>query len=360
MLIVAALGVCHLTCSSRCGHSSSERERALEQLPGATSFVAAADGAVLADPTFRRVIEVARSRVPAGFGCVIDAAMAGDAVAVSGDWTGVAVVIVTHGLVAKCPTLSRIHPEVWAATIGAGSLASSPADSALVDRRWSRARDYLIGSPIAFAADLGRRHLIAAATADPVAAWVAIDEPGLGAGAGDLEVRVTGFMERWHALAAWPALHTRRSGDQIVITADPIGAADLSVMVADILAVISAVPARRGAGFAADCPRLDRLILACGMTRNGTLQLTVRSVSELLREISEAPVEVVISNLDVVGLRLTGEAGRVLRRGDVIVAIDARRVVSRSDLVTITKHARNHANLSVRRGGGEAVIELRE
>src|SRR5262245_33469027 len=65
------------------GSTPTARERALRQLPSEAQLVAAADGPALATSTFRRVVDVARVHVPAKLGCVIDAALTGEAVAVA-------------------------------------------------------------------------------------------------------------------------------------------------------------------------------------------------------------------------------------------------------------------------------------
>ena len=57
-----------------CRATPSPRERALGLLPSEATIVAAADGPALA--AWRRVVDIARPYAPAGFGCVIDAALA--------------------------------------------------------------------------------------------------------------------------------------------------------------------------------------------------------------------------------------------------------------------------------------------
>src|SRR5678815_1781648 len=76
VMIFAAL----TACSTR---TPTARERALAQLPSTARLVAAADGSALARPTFRRVVDVARPRVPSSLGCVIDAALTGEAIALA-------------------------------------------------------------------------------------------------------------------------------------------------------------------------------------------------------------------------------------------------------------------------------------
>jgi hypothetical protein len=310
---------------------------------------------------FRRVIEASRSRVPASLGCVIDAALASDAVALSGDRTGVAIVIVTHGSVAKCPALSKVDSDRWAATIGAVALAPTRAASVLGDPRWSRPRDYLVRSPVALAADLGSRHVIVAAGADPITAWLAVDESEP-QNVDALHVELSTFLERWQTLPLGSKLATKRQGTQIVVTANGIDARDLSVLVADVLTLFDTEPAPRPS-MVFGCPRFDNLVTHCHASQGGTqgsAVVTVTSLSRALREIISTPFETVISNGDVVGVRLTADSRLMLRRGDLIVAVDSRRVTSAIELETITSAARGHVTLSVRRGGAEAVIELRE
>ncbi|MDB4957816.1 MAG: hypothetical protein JWO36_5385 [Myxococcales bacterium] len=350
VLIAAALAGCH--------HTSTARERALEKLPGGATVVAAADGPVLSDPVFRRVIDASRSRFPAAFGCMIDAALAADVVALSGDRTGIAIVLVTHGTIAKCPALSKIAPDIWAATIGAATLAPSRATSVLRDPHWSRARDYLARSPVALAADLGAHHVIGAAAADPLSAWVSIDSARIR----ELDLALGAFMQRWRSLPLWSKLRTKHAGSQIVISVDDVAAQDVSAVIADVLAAFDASPPMQP--LVIGCPPLDDLVTSCESRRGGApvaaLVLTVRSLGRAVHQMAASPVEAVVANGEVVGLRLAADAPVILRRGDVIVAVDSRRVTSRTDLEAIASRLRGHASLSVLRAGAEAVIELRE
>lgn len=308
-------------------------------------MIAAADGPVLSDPTFRRVIDSSRTRLPTSVGCVIDAALAADAVAVSGDRTGVVIVIVSHGSVAKCPALSKVAPEVWTATIGAGSPVRTRADSVLADDRWARARPYLVDSPIAVAADLGARHVVAAAQADPIDVWVTIDATDTPV----VEQSAQAFVAQLGGKLA-----VTRQGAQVIVRGSALTAPDLDAAIARIASALDVAPPPRASTFA--CPPAGDVVISC---LNGT-QLRVRSVARALHGLLGAPFEPVVANGDVVGLRLTADAPLLLRRGDLIVAVDSRTMKSVSQLAVIEARVTSPATVTVRRGAEQVVIELRE
>src|SRR5689334_48949 len=129
VVIASALAACAST-------TPTERERALAKLPAQAQLIAAADGVALS--TLRAVIDAARPFVPARFGCVVDAAMTSEAVAVAvAPGVGATIVMITRAHVGPCQVLSRIADDMFVATIGAGTVAQAPTTSPLGDARWA-------------------------------------------------------------------------------------------------------------------------------------------------------------------------------------------------------------------------------
>jgi hypothetical protein len=337
-LAIVAIAACH--------HTPTARERALDRLPADARVVAAADGAVLATPALRHVIDALRPRLPASLGCVIDAGLAADAIALAADRAGATVVIVTRASIASCPALSRLAPGVWTATIGA--LPATPR-SALDAVRWSRARRYLVGAPIALAADLGTRHIVAVAQPDPLDVWVTID--AVAGALPDAAVRAT--IGRWSGpLGA--KLELTAVADQLVVRATGLESSELERIARDVLdALDTRDPARAPAAFG--CPPAGAIVIACAEP----MHLVVHSVRDTLRTLTFA-IEPAIVNGGVAGMRLVSDSALGLVRGDVIVAIDSRVVTSEARLATLVERARGHAVVAVRRGTIEAILDLRE
>jgi hypothetical protein len=293
--------------------------------------VAAADGTALADPAVRRVVDVARPRVAAELGCVIDAALAADAVAVAATrTTGVAIVVATRSA-PRCPALSRIDDEVYLATIGDATVAPVEEASVLAVSRWTRARSYLRDAPLALAIDLGGPHVVAAARIDPFEAWAAIDAP-----AGQLTaIEAT-------ARRVDPKLHVAVADGQLLVRADQ----------ADVLAALLDVvdpppPPRARAGF--DCPR--------DATCSDGTHFTVRSLPGTLRDMV-ADGEPVVAAGSVIGVRLTAAPAQVLRKGDIVLGIDGTPVRNEAELREAISRPRTHAAVAIRRDGADLVLML--
>ena len=131
-----------------CRGTPSARERALAHLPTVTRFIGVADSAALAAPNLHKSIEAARAFVPASLACVVDAALAADAISIGEDDHGIAIIIV-GGTPTTCAALSTIAPGIAVATIGAPQLPAADAPHAIDDPRWDRARTYLEHASIA-------------------------------------------------------------------------------------------------------------------------------------------------------------------------------------------------------------------
>jgi hypothetical protein len=315
-----------------CDHPPSARERALALLPSEAVIVAAADGPALA--AWRRVVEVARPYAPAGFGCVIDAALASDAVALAQREAGTTIVIVSRVSPSGCAALAKISAETYVATLGDGTVERG------LGPRWARARPYLVTSPIAFAADLGPRHVLAAAEAS--AAWVAIDAVDADA----LASRVTAEAARFKALTV---THT---GSQVLVRADHLAADDVATIAGALLAELD-VPDRPPVA-PLQCPPSGGVIVSCTGTR-----LVVTSLAEALAQLTTPAREPVVSGAEVIGLRLAADA-LMLRRGDVILGIDSHQVRSAGELAAVIKGLSRRATVAIRRGTTDILVDLAE
>ncbi|HSN25049.1 MAG TPA: hypothetical protein VLT45_02155, partial [Kofleriaceae bacterium] len=218
VVIAGALVACH--------HPPSARERVLALLPAEASVVAAADGSALA--AWRRAVEVARPYAPAAFGCVIDAALSGDAVALAHGESGTTIVIRSPRPVAPCPALARVEADLYVATLGDSTIEHG------LGPRWNRARDYLATAPIALAADLGRRHVLAAA--DATSAWLSIDAADPDAAQRELATAIA----RWQALGKKLAI--TRHGSQVLVRATALDPDEVATLARDVLAQLDPVP----------------------------------------------------------------------------------------------------------------------
>lgn len=336
-------------CASR---TPTERERALEQLPAQAHVIVAADGPALSSSAFRRVIDAARPHVPASLDCVIDAAMRGRAIAVAiHPDTGATIVLVTRAHVARCPALSKIADDLWAATIGAGTLAEDRTQSVLAGERWERARPYLLREPFALAIEHPTHRAIAVAQPEPVDAWVAIDSLDTSALARDVEAT----LARWKAEGATAGtLEVRRAGTQVAVHAEQLAADDLEQIVVDLLRASDLATAPRAPVFS--CPPTGSGIVNC---HDGT-HVTVISVAALLRELAAVEAVPVIAGHTVIGIRLIGDPPRLLRRDDVILGLGAHRITSARQLADLADHHARRAVLAVRREGVDGVINLGE
>jgi hypothetical protein len=316
--------------------------------------IAAADGPALGSVSFRKVLDGVRSHLPASLGCVVDAAMTSQAVAVGVQReSGTTIVLVTRAVVTGCPALSRIDEHVWAATIGAGTLADSRASSMLADATWDRARPYLLREPFAVAAELPALRALAGAQPDPVDAWVTID--AVEAVATERDVRAA--LARYSApptieLAA--KLGVKRTGTQVSIEADRLDADELTTLVVDLAEHADHVPSAPPVVFT--CPPQGNGVVSC----HDNTQLSVTSVRELVGELAAVPAEPLVSGGDIIGIRFTGDPPRLLRRDDVLLGLGAHRITEARQLADLAPTLDGKAMLAVRREGVEVVLDLSE
>jgi hypothetical protein len=337
---------------SACASSTpTERERALRKLPSQAQMVAAADGTALAP--LRPVIDAARPFIPKQLDCVLDAALTSEATAISVDpGVGATIVIVTRAHVARCAPLSRIATDMFAATIGAGRVADTPAASPLEDPRWSRARAYLIRDPIAIAIERDGQRMLAVAQPKPLAAWLTIDAAELA----PIERVVRTWIDRQRSTGlarVGEALTVKTRGSQLLVQADKLRADDLALVATDVLRALETAPPVPVASFA--CPALGNGIVRCSGN-----QVVVANLATALRKLVEVETQPVVAGGDILGIRLSEDAEVLLRRGDVITGLDGHRITSASQLHELARYVATRATLAVRRDGGDLVIELTE
>jgi hypothetical protein len=348
------------------------RERVLAGLPAGAVAVVAADGRALSDPRIRGALDAALARWPASLGCVVDAAVASDAVAASFDRAGNTALVVALPRPPRCAALSQRAPGLWIATLGAGPPAQ--AASVLEDPRFARARPYLTGAPIA-AAVLGDIHVLAAAQADPLDAWVTIDVPPPGSADAVAQAITAWIAQLAHtpgaaALAGRLRLE-RTDASQLVVRlsalpgALPPGRAPTAPADGELAAAVRAAlawaDAERDGGLPAGppfaCPAPGPDITCTGGTQYRVASLAAGLVPII---VTGQPAPVVV-NGSITGLRLGAAVpGLGLAAGDVVVAVAGRLVTSRTMLADRIAHARAATTVTVRRGAEEAVLQFTE
>ena len=328
VVLLAALVACH--------HTPTARERALALLPAEATVVAAADGSALVG--WRRAVDVLRPYAPASFGCVIDSALSADAAALAHGDRGTTVVLVSRTPLASCPALARVAPDVYVATLGDSTIEHGLADT------WARARPYLATAPIAIAADLGSRHVLAAAEAGT--AWLAIDA----ADAPALEPAAAAIVARWRSLAK--KLSVKRTGSQVLVRAAGLDPDEAATVAADLAAQLDP-PAHRAAPVFA-CPPAGGLVVHC----TGTA-ITVRSIDDAIGQLATAARERVVAQGEVIGVRLAAPVLSLVP-GDILLGIDAHRVTSVDQLTALASRLPKRVSVAVRRGEIDAVIDLAE
>ena len=355
---VVALGLAAAACHRG---SHGPRDRVLAGLSADAVAVAVADGRALAHPRIRGVLDVLAARWPASLGCLVDAAVASDAVGVAVDRASNITVLAALPRPPRCAVLSQREPGLWIATLGAGPAA--PTAPLLGDPRFARAQPYLESSPIAAVA-LADVHLVAAAQPDPLDAWVAFDVPGGADALAPAIATLIARLEREPATAAFAArLHTTRPapGQVVIRLTGPLD--DLAPAVRTALAWADAPEPRAAAAPSFACPDAAAALVA-GVTcvaGNDTRYL-VASLAENLAPIVRVghPTPVVVNGA-ITGLRLDAAVAELgLLAGDVIVAMAGRMVTSRTMLADWIAHARVKTTVTVRRGAAETVLQFAE
>lgn len=338
-------------CSSR---APTARERALQELPAEAQVIASADGPTLATPDFRRVIDATRTKAPSDLGCVIDAALASEAIAVAFDArVGTTIIVVTRAFVGNCAALSKIGGDRYVATVGGGSLVTDRKKSVLASPQWEWAREYLVSNPVAIAAELPAKRVLAVAQPDPLDGWVAIDalEPTT------IDKELGELGARWRSegkTQLGTKLKTSRAGAQVVARLDKPDVDDLIALVNDLSS--SAPPPRAQAASAFACPPVSDLVKSCSQ---GT-SFVVSSTKQALASMTRTDLTVAIANGDIAGLRVERDAPLILRAGDTILGVDSRRVGSPEQLASLVESAGPKVGLAIRRDGVDTTLILSE
>ncbi len=288
--------------------------------------------------------------MPRQLDCVLDAALTSEAVAVGVDpGVGSTIVIVTRAHVARCPALSKIDRDVFVATVGAGVVADTTASSVLADSRWSRARRYLAGDPIALAIQSDSVRVLAVAQPKPLAAWLTIDAAELA----PIEKRVRTWLSRETGLGTRADLDVKTRGSQLLVQASKLNADQLMLLTTDLLRTLDSPPRAETRAFA--CPPSGAGIVRC--TGN---HVVVTNLATALRKLIEVDTQPVVAGGDIIGIRLSEDAEVLLRRGDVILGLDGHRITSAAQLHELARYAIQRATLAVRRDDEDLVIELSE
>jgi hypothetical protein len=301
------------------------------------------------------VLDAARPFLPANLGCVIDAALTSEAVAVAVDTrAGTTIAIITRAHVARCPALSRIATDTFVATIGAGALATARAASPLGDPRWARAKRYLLDDPIAIAFARGDQRMIAVAQSNPLAGWLSIDATDTK----PIEQAVRAWIDRQRttALGAFANnLTIQARGSQLLVRATKPHVEELVLLTTEVLRMLDAPAASPATAFTLACPSGNSNVVRCSGT-----SAQVRSLASTLRTLVDTDTAPVIAGGDVIGIRLLEDAELLLRRGDIILGLDGHRIASAAQLHELARYLADRATLAVRRDGADVVIDLRE
>jgi hypothetical protein len=332
--------VCVLAALLGCGADApSARARVLDKIPAGVASIGVADSRALVK--LRAVVDVLRSEVPAGFDCVLDAALEGQQVAAGVGPDGDVTVALASRAVVKCPALSEVEAGLYIATLGAGA----PGAGALAEQ--ARARPFLKDAPIAIVTKLGAMRVIGTAQADPPAAWVAFDAAD-GAAAtllqADLRTR----------LATLP-ITVDRMGSQVVARLVPTKD-DLAALLRTALSR----PRDSARWFA--CPAaLAPPVLTCVAGENDHTTLDVYSLASVFDDLLGARKELVVSNGRVEGVRFTSDLATYgLASGDLLVAVDGQRLTALDQVAPALQKAKVHVQLLVSRSRRFGTIELVE
>ena len=348
VLAIAVLAACH-------GRTAPPRERVLARIPAGVPIVVAADGPALSAPRMRTVVDVLRPHWPARFGCVFDAALSGDHVAVGITAERDLTVVIATRAAVTCPGLSKIDDGMWAATLGAGKPATTT--SVLDDPEHARARPYLASAPIAASIVLPGVRVLASASGDPLEGWLSIDTLDEASALAEQKVRgVVDRLARTDVTAPFAQrIEISHEGSQVIARLTGPVDADLALAVRRALELYRAPAARTAASF--ECPPLGPPVVGCA----GGTELTVTSLAAALDPMSKAQVTPIIENASVASLRLdTPVASLGLRSGDFLLAVDGRHLTSAGQLTELLARARGTLSITVQRSGATVALQLTE
>ena len=297
------------------GDAPSARARVLDKIPADATSLVVADGRALAHPRFRPLVDVLRGEVPAGFDCVVDAALAGEQIAAGIAPSGDVTVALASRAAVKCAALSRVDDGLYIATLG----AATPATGATAERARAqpRAQPFLRDAPIELVTTVGKVRIHATAAPEPLAAWASFDAPDAAAAS----VVATTLETRVKRISVPIAIE--RTGSQVVAR---LGASD-----ADLAAVLrDALSQTETTARAFPCPPQNTPpVIACAAKEHEHLELEVYSTASAVDELIAARKETVIANGRVEGIRLRDDLTTFgLASGDTLVAIDGKHVTA--------------------------------
>ena len=338
------------------GDTPSARARVLDKLPAGVTSIGVADGRALSHARFRPLVDVLRAEVPAGFDCVIDAALAAEQVAAGITASGDVTVALATNAHVKCAALGQTEDGLWIATLGAGA----PATGATAASEQPRARPFLRDAPIAIVTTHRGLRVLATAQPDPLAAWVAFDAQdvaGATAFASELGLMTKAASANAALAPVANAITIDRQGSQVVARIGAVDA-DLAIALREALARAHV----RDTARAFPCPSpFAPPVLGCEQGELDHNKLEVYSLASALDEILAARKEVVIANGRASGVRLRDDLATYgLQSGDLLVAIDGKRVTAVEQVAPYLQSARARTSLMVGRLQRIGLIELVE
>jgi len=320
--------------------------------------VLAADGAILAHPRLRAVVDVLRPAWPARLGCAIDAALAADHVALGISASRSATLVIETRAKIECPALTKLASRIYAATLGEAPTAGGAIKSVLEDPRFSRARPYLATAPIALTLEVPGGSAIATGSVTPLEAWIALDVHPLFADVIEKRVRdyIAGQFSDPATLPFAKRIAVSRTGSQIVATFDGTRVdADLAVATRTLIAASGKVAPRPRAPY--KCPPIAPPLIAC---RPGNV-LAFTALGLAVTPLIDASLSPVVANGVVDGLRLAAPIPALgLLTGDVVVAAQGRKVGHRIALAEILRRAKGSLALTIVRDGTTIQIGMHE
>jgi hypothetical protein len=327
------------------GDAPSARARVLDKIPAGVTSLAVAEGRALSHPQFRPLVDVLRGEVPAGFDCVVDAALASEQIAAGVAPSGDVTVALASRAPVSCAALSKVDPGLYIATIGAGE----PAAGATAAAEQPRARPFLRDAPVALVTMVGKVRILATAAPEPLAAWAAFDAPDAAAASA-----VATTLETHIKRIAVP-ITIERTGSQVV--------ARLGASKADLAAVLREALSRPPSiARAFPCPAQNTPpVIACAAKEQEHLELEVYSTASAVDELIAARKEVVIANGRVEGIRLRDDLQAFgLASGDTLVAIDGDHVTALEQVAPALQKPGPRIKLLVARLQRFGTIELVE
>lgn len=341
--------------ATACGETEgSKRDAVLAKLPAAADAVLVADGKALSHARLRPVVNALRPVVPAGFDCVVDAALTSESVAVAVSTEGV-VVVLAGSVPSNCSALSRIAGGLAVATLGDATTGTGFAAD-------DRVRPYLDAAPIALYASRDDVRVLAAAQAAPFSAWAAFDSATradqlqleLGA-----RVRV---LEGLPAVAPFAkAMSISRRGSQVTVRLADVPNADIALAAAAVVTHTREQLATQSEAF--PCPRAGvckktacQSAVTCAVER---YSIEVSWITATRARLTAAPRSPVIVNARGHGVRIDADVPTIgLVRGDVITAVDGHRVTTPEEFVQFVRSDAFTMTLQVWRGRRFGTIEV--